>query len=620
MFKCINSPVVPLVLAAICLCFPVAPEAEAMDRQIPAIWRPLAARLEQDGFSREELSTLFADPIMQYDPKPLRGKLRSLYRSAFSARRLKNIQKKLQELGFAPGKADGQFGPNTALAIEAFQRRNDLSVTGLPSRDLEQDLERAAGVSQDSRSWYNGVYDSATHPLWLAEAREFAICNRPYFLSMQRKYQVPPAVIGGIITIETRQGTFLGSKPAVVTLASMALGSDFTLIKPMFKGISLDARQLEWLKETAAARADWAYDELTALLRHTKNLAQAPASCIGSPLGAIGIAQFMPSNVAKHGVDGDGDGRVDLFTPADAIHSAGRYLHDYGWTSETVTLPQKRDVLFAYNHSQRYVNSVLAVAAHLDQILMPPPNGSAKAPIIVASLAEMLQAVRPGAHIRLQDGDYDVAAMKQTSAQYVRWIGGSPVIYGVSDLRISAPGRAQLRNAAPNAPLLVFVQCPGLILENIGFFRKNNAETQKSAPLLELQQCAHTLLRFCRFSNFLALRAKDCPDLTLEHSLIQDSNNGGLVLENCRNASLWNVVLRDNGKEPLLSALKSPGIRLRHVFLHHNESDERPMFSLGDSDVRLQECVLLRNTFKGLSLPQDNLRSSELYDAKNKFN
>jgi murein DD-endopeptidase MepM/ murein hydrolase activator NlpD len=45
-----------------------------------------------------------------------------------------------------------------------------------------------------------------------------------------------------------------------------------------------------------------------------------------SPAGAQGLAQFLPSTWAIEGVDGDGDGTADPFSPADAIASQAGYL------------------------------------------------------------------------------------------------------------------------------------------------------------------------------------------------------------------------------------------------------------------------------------------------------
>lgn len=44
-----------------------------------------------------------------------------------------------------------------------------------------------------------------------------------------------------------------------------------------------------------------------------------------SPVGALGIAQFMPGTWSVYGVDGDGDGVKDVFNPADAIAAQAKY-------------------------------------------------------------------------------------------------------------------------------------------------------------------------------------------------------------------------------------------------------------------------------------------------------
>ncbi|MDB5621207.1 lytic murein transglycosylase [Tardiphaga sp.] len=48
--------------------------------------------------------------------------------------------------------------------------------------------------------------------------------------------------------------------------------------------------------------------------------------------GATGLTQFLPSELAKHGVDMDGDGRVDIWTSVpDALASAAQQLKNKGW-------------------------------------------------------------------------------------------------------------------------------------------------------------------------------------------------------------------------------------------------------------------------------------------------
>jgi membrane-bound lytic murein transglycosylase B len=46
----------------------------------------------------------------------------------------------------------------------------------------------------------------------------------------------------------------------------------------------------------------------------------------------MGLGQFMPSSLARFGVDFDGDGKVDLYnSTVDAIGSVANYFRGHGW-------------------------------------------------------------------------------------------------------------------------------------------------------------------------------------------------------------------------------------------------------------------------------------------------
>jgi hypothetical protein len=68
--------------------------------------------------------------------------------------------------------------------------------------------------------------------------------------------------------------------------------------------------------------------------------------------GAGGPMQFIASTWAQYGVDGDGDGRIDRWNPADAIYSAANFLRASGAPGEY------RRAIFAYNHAEWYVTEV----------------------------------------------------------------------------------------------------------------------------------------------------------------------------------------------------------------------------------------------------------------------
>jgi soluble lytic murein transglycosylase-like protein len=72
-----------------------------------------------------------------------------------------------------------------------------------------------------------------------------------------------------------------------------------------------------------------------------------------SSAGAMGWMQFIPSSWKTYGVDANGDGKRDPYNPVDAVFAAARYLKAAGADTDL------RRAIFAYNHADWYVESVL---------------------------------------------------------------------------------------------------------------------------------------------------------------------------------------------------------------------------------------------------------------------
>ena len=72
-----------------------------------------------------------------------------------------------------------------------------------------------------------------------------------------------------------------------------------------------------------------------------------------SSAGALGWMQFMPSTWKAYGTDANGDGKKDPYNPVDAIFAAAKYLKAAGAETDL------RRAIFAYNHADWYVESVL---------------------------------------------------------------------------------------------------------------------------------------------------------------------------------------------------------------------------------------------------------------------
>jgi hypothetical protein len=72
-----------------------------------------------------------------------------------------------------------------------------------------------------------------------------------------------------------------------------------------------------------------------------------------SSAGALGWMQFIPSSWRRYGVDANKDGHKDPYNPVDAIFAAANYLKAAGYEHDV------RGAIFAYNHADWYVDSVL---------------------------------------------------------------------------------------------------------------------------------------------------------------------------------------------------------------------------------------------------------------------
>ena len=116
---------------------------------------------------------------------------------------------------------------------------------------------------------------------------------------------IEPTILAALWGIETSYGRGLGKHPVIASLATLAY---------------------------AGKRKSFFEQELVAALRIAQDGQLPVAEMMGSWAGAMGHYQFIPTTARRFGVDGDADGRIDLCgSYADALASAGNYLHGLGW-------------------------------------------------------------------------------------------------------------------------------------------------------------------------------------------------------------------------------------------------------------------------------------------------
>jgi membrane-bound lytic murein transglycosylase B len=96
-------------------------------------------------------------------------------------------------------------------------------------------------------------------------------------------------------------------------------------------------------------RQRYARGELLAALKLLQQQNYPISEMTSSWAGAFGQTQFMPSTFFKYGTDGDGDGKIDLWSsPADALASTAALFANEGWQTGKpwfypVTLPKDFD-------------------------------------------------------------------------------------------------------------------------------------------------------------------------------------------------------------------------------------------------------------------------------------
>jgi membrane-bound lytic murein transglycosylase B len=192
---------------------------------------------------------------------------------------------------------------------------------------------------------------------------------RPILERAESTYGVDKETLASLLRCETRHGEVTGDYHVFSVYASLALVDQPDYLENNFdkakaqlgkakKGV-VDS-QLAYIRSRSESRAKWAYRELDNLLKMEREAHVDMMGLYGSWAGAFGWSQFLPSSFLLRAVDGDGDGKIDLFNPADAINSAANYLSKAGYRIGDAS--SQRRAIRNYNNSTDYVNSIMALA------------------------------------------------------------------------------------------------------------------------------------------------------------------------------------------------------------------------------------------------------------------
>ena len=254
--------------------------------------------------------------------------------------------------------ADG-FDGSTIRAL--FSRAEVTFEPSAMSNKLKELIQKAERLPSDNPKV---VYKGYLKEDVIAQAHSYLQENAELLENINNNYCVSKEIIVSILLVETFLGDIVGGKRAFNTLASMALSADLETIRPYLPQKLINPSNEGFAKTICRQKADWAYAELKALILYSHQNGFDPLTLLSSVYGAIGLCQFLPSNILSYGVDADNDGRIDLFTKADAFYSIANYLREHGWRC-TMDKGSQREVILRYNKSSVYANTIMAVAQKL---------------------------------------------------------------------------------------------------------------------------------------------------------------------------------------------------------------------------------------------------------------
>ena len=243
----------------------------------------------------------------------------------------------------------GAFGTyKTDLAQEA--QRNGVGQRGLQALQsaqlsditwrFESNPSSQSGVAYADPGTFLAKRSGSTAAAFVNQAKSKLSRNANLFAAIESRYGVPGSILVTIWGLETSWGGYLGKTPIVggaVTLAS------YCRRHPKF--------------ETHA---------ISALTLVDRGLISA--STQGGPSGELGHMQFLAGNWVRYGVDGNGDGRPDPYSAADALASAANMLRQNGWRAGQPFGEGTRNfgVLSAWNDSGNYQRAIAYAAQLID--------------------------------------------------------------------------------------------------------------------------------------------------------------------------------------------------------------------------------------------------------------
>lgn len=174
----------------------------------------------------------------------------------------------------------------------------------------------------------------------VALGRKRKAANPAFYAALEKKYGVPAGVILAIHGMETGFGNFMGDSNVIDAITTLAY----------------DCRRPQFFTPHALAALKLV------------DRGGLSAGTQGAKHGEVGHTQFLPENILKYGVDGNGDGRVDLTNLTDSLTSTANFLKKKGWKKTRGYQEGERNfkVIQEWNAAGVYQKAIALMAARID--------------------------------------------------------------------------------------------------------------------------------------------------------------------------------------------------------------------------------------------------------------
>ena len=164
--------------------------------------------------------------------------------------------------------------------------------------------------------------------------------NAKLFASLEAQYGVPAGVLLAIHGMETGFGGFMGDSNVISAIATL----------------TWDCR-----------RSDFFRPHLIGGLMLVDSGAISDQT-VGAKHGEWGHTQFLLGNALRYGVDGNGDGRMDLGNQTDALATTANYLAAKGWRAGAGYQEGEPNfaVIKEWNAAKVYQQAIAIIGAEID--------------------------------------------------------------------------------------------------------------------------------------------------------------------------------------------------------------------------------------------------------------